>query len=84
MYLSVCIFDGGDVGVSEGAMDEPEHEAGLSDSPGPEHDDSVVVALLRHPRISLQLPVPVQRGRWCRFPVKVESVELVPGRTSPY
>ena len=62
-YLSVCIFDGRDVGVSEGAMDEPEDEAGLADAPGPEHDDPVVVALLRHPRISLPLPATAPRGR---------------------
>ena len=48
-HLSVSIVDGGNVGVSEGAVDEPEDEAGLANAPGPEYDHPVVVALLRHP-----------------------------------
>ena len=47
-YLSVGILNRWDVGVPEGAVDEPEHEAGLADAARAEDDDAVVVALLGH------------------------------------
>ena len=53
LYLSVCVLDCGNVGVSECAVNESEDEAGLADAPGPKDHHPVVVALLRHREICL-------------------------------
>ena len=47
-HFSVRVFDGGDVDVLEGAVDEALDQTGLAHAAGAEDDDAVVVALLRH------------------------------------
>jgi hypothetical protein len=48
IHLSVRILDSGDVRVSKGAMDEPEHQAGFADAACAEDNNPVIVALLGH------------------------------------
>ncbi len=46
--LAVGVLDGRDVVLAERASHEAQNERALPDAAGAEHDDAVVVALLRH------------------------------------
>lgn len=56
-HLAIRVFDGGYVGLPEGALDEAQDQGGLADASSPEHHHAVVVTLFRH------LLTPAERGR---------------------
>lgn len=47
-HLAIRVFDGGYVGLPEGALDEAQDQGGLADASSPEHHHAVVVTLFRH------------------------------------
>ena len=47
-HLSVGIFNGWDIRVSEGAMDKSEDQTGFPHTSGSKNDDSVIIALFWH------------------------------------
>lgn len=47
-HLPVGVFDGGDVALPKGPLDEPQHQGALADAAGAKHHHPVVVALLGH------------------------------------
>lgn len=47
-HLAIRVFDGGYVGLPEGALDEAQDQGGLADASCPEHHHAVVVTLFRH------------------------------------
>lgn len=47
-YLSVGVFNGGDVGLAKSALDESQDEGTFADATCSKHHHSVVVALFRH------------------------------------
>lgn len=47
-HLSVCVLDGGNVAVAKRSFDEPQHQRTLANTARPEHNNPIVVALLRH------------------------------------
>ena len=47
-HLSVCVLNGRDVALSEGPPHEAQDKGAFADTAGSEHDDTVVIRLLRH------------------------------------
>lgn len=48
-YLAISVLDSGNIGFTEGALDESEDQRRFTDATGAKDDDSIVVALFRHP-----------------------------------
>ena len=47
-HLSVGIFNGWDIRVSEGAMDKSEDQTGFPHTSGSKNDDSIIITLFWH------------------------------------
>jgi len=62
MYLTVCVLDGGNVGLAEGALDEPKDERALAHASWAKHDHAVVTALGRHPDVPRTTVTPQHSG----------------------
>lgn len=54
-YLSVCVFDGWNVRVTESAVNEAQNQAGFAHATGTKDHNSVIVALFRHRQKSTKI-----------------------------
>ena len=66
-HLSVGIFNGWDVRVSEGAVDKSEDQTGFSHTSGSKNDNPIIIALFWH----------ISKKRSRRFLVRKRSTKNV-------